>query len=352
MKKCIFLFSVLFCFVLSLNATIHIVDKNPTAPAGSYPDVNAALAAASPGDTVYITPAESAYNSFNVIIRVVVMGNGHNPNPSSDYPWTSAVETISFGHANATGTVITGLRIKKINGNANSTKDISIIKNRITEGISAPYSFGSGWVIRNNIFYFYTTYYPRTIDINDNADWIIENNIFSGRRTSGTQAFFEDSDDNNVLITNNIFIGDSLNNGSYRAFTNVSNAIVSNNIFYVREPVNCEYCNMSNNLTYRTAQDTLPYGNNTGAYNIPNQDPMFVNAPVDAHSYNYIYDYHLRPGSPGINAGSDGRNIGIYGGVYPYSDIIPIPKVLNVNVKTPNLHPGDSLEVKVKAVKY
>ncbi len=352
MKKNAILITALLCFVSLVNATILIVDKNQTAPVGTYPEVNDALSVANPGDTIYITPAEATYSNVTLTKRVVIMGNGHHINPYNDYPWASKVANINISHTNAAGSVITGLIIENINSNANNVADVSIIKNRINQGITGSGIGGNNWIIRNNLFVFTTTYYARSVNVNNNNNWRIENNIFSGKRTSGHYYFIQKSNKVDVIITNNIFIGDSVSSGSYRAFSNITYAIITNNIFYVREPVECEYSNMSNNLTYRTVQDTLPFGNNTGAYNIPDQDPMFVNAPIESHSFDYGYDYHLSSGSPGINAGSDGRNIGIYGGVYPYSDIIPIPKVINVNVMTPNIHPGDSLEVKVKAVNY
>jgi hypothetical protein len=153
------------------------------------------------------------------------------------------------------------------------------------------------------------------------------------------------------VISNNIFIGDSAI-GNYEVFLDVSNAIVTNNIFYYRDPKGCAYCNMSYNLTYKTTQDTLPYGNNTGGNNIANQDPMFAGAPQESHNFSYDYDYHLGQGSPGINAGSDGTNLGIYGGSYPYSDVIPIPKVSNVNILNPKIPVNDTLNVRIKAVSY
>jgi len=79
---------------------------------------------------------------------------------------------------------------------------------------------------------------------------------------------------------------------------------------------------------------------------------MFVNAPQHSHNYSYNNDYHLNQGSPGKNAGTDGNDIGIYGGTYPYTDIIPIPKVIHVNVLNPKLPLNDTLHVRIKAKNY
>lgn len=353
MKKSVSLLTILFCFVFSLNATILIVDKNPTAPSGSYLNVADAVAAASPGDTIYITPAATDYGNFSLSKQLVIMGNGHYPNPYNDYPWISEVGNININHSNASGSTIMGLRIKKISTSISNVIDIIISQNRITENVNS--STGStNWVIRKNLFYLSPSYYSNfKIFINNNAHWFIENNIFSGiRPTAGYVYFITNSNSHDVAISNNIFIGDSLVIGNYKVFSEVSNAIITNNIFYYKDPTGCEYCNFSNNLTYKTTQDTLPYGNNTGAYNISNQDPQFVNAPQTSHNYNYDYDYHLLQGSPGTNAGSDGTNIGIYGGTYPYSDIVQIPKVTNVHVLTPKIPLNDTLEVRVKAINY
>lgn len=353
MKKVTAILAILICFVITGNATILIVDKNPTAPTGSYGTVNDAVTAASTGDTLYIIPASSDYGSFNLSKQLVVMGNGHYPVPYNDYPWISQVIDININNTNATGSSIIGLRINKVNCYSN-VSNITIEKNRIYSDISV----GSGcpnWTIKNNLFtYYYTHYYtPPSISIGNNINWLIENNIFSGTRTSnGTGVFIINSNSYNVVISNNIFIGDSLATGNYVGFDAMINAIITNNIFYYRAPLGCTYCNMSNNLTYMTSQDTLPYGNNTGANNIIGQDPLFVDAPQQSHTFLYNYDYHLGTGSPGINAGTDGTNIGIYGGTYPYSDIVPIPKIQKLQVQNPKVPLNDTLRVRIKAINY
>ncbi|MCD4681020.1 MAG: hypothetical protein K8S00_11600, partial [Bacteroidales bacterium] len=276
MKKSVFLLTVMICFVFSVNGTILIVDKNPTAPSGSYLNVADAITAASSGDTIYITPAATGYGNFSLSEQLVIMGNGHYPNPYNDYPWISEVGIITINHSNASGSTIMGLRLNRAYASANNIPDITITKNRITEHLS-PLGGCNYWYIRDNLFYYSSASYNKpTINLADCEHWYIENNIFSGiRTTSGSVYFITNSSSNNVLISNNIFIGDSLADGNYKAFNDITNAIITNNIFYYKDPTGCEYCNFSNNLTYNTTQNTLPYGNNTGAYNMANQDPLF-----------------------------------------------------------------------------
>ncbi len=351
MKKSTSFLTVMFCFVFSLNATILIVDKNPTAPVGSYSTPSDAITAANTGDTIYITPASTGYGNFSVSKQLVIMGNGHHPNPYNDYPWISEVGTITLSHANASGTTIIGLLAARIYTYMQNVTNITIVQNKITNDVSASTNC-SNWMINNNLFIFYKSYGANDqIIINYNSHWYIENNIFSGRSNYGNYSFIQNSSSHDVVISNNLFIGDSLT-VNYQVFSTVSNAIVINNIFHYKAPSGCTYCNMSGNLTYKTTQNTIPYGNNFGANNIINQDPQFVNAPQQAHNYSNDYDYHLSPGSPGINAGTDGNNIGIYGGTYPYTDIVPIPKVISVLVLNPKLPLNDTLQVRIKAKNY
>jgi len=58
-------------------------------------------------------------------------------------------------------------------------------------------------------------------------------------------------------------------------------------------------------------------GNNN--YSSSQADTLFVNSP-NASSFDYQYNYHLKPNSPYLSAGSDGTEIGIYGGNSPYRE--------------------------------
>jgi hypothetical protein len=76
----------------------------------------------------------------------------------------------------------------------------------------------------------------------------------------------------------------------------------------------------TNNLTFGTSNNALPPAGtgvgNTGSNNKPGEDPLFVNVPFNT-AYAETMDFTLQAGSPAVNAGTDGTDIGVTGGAYP-----------------------------------
>ena len=70
-----------------------------------------------------------------------------------------------------------------------------------------------------------------------------------------------------------------------------------------------------------------------------NKDSIFVDS-LNIFSFSEDFDYHLNPNSLGNNYGTDGTDLGIYGGTYPYKElgipIIPYIKNFNAGNKTVN----------------
>jgi len=62
----------------------------------------------------------------------------------------------------------------------------------------------------------------------------------------------------------------------------------------------------------------MPGTANLGTGNINNTNPLFVNYPIQGGAFDCAYDFALQTGSPAINAGTDGSDIGLTGGFSPY----------------------------------
>lgn len=90
------------------------------------------------------------------------------------------------------------------------------------------------------------------------------------------------------LFENNIFIG--ANDGGFNPITGVASSIFKNNLF--------------------VASVEFPYNTNVGLNNIVSQNPDNI----------FEVDYHLQSTSSGINAGTDGTDIGLFGGVFPWKE--------------------------------
>ncbi len=339
MKK-IFLLLISGCLFFIAEANVLTVSNNPNSP-GQYMNLQTAIDSASTGDSIYIHGSATSYGSVTINKRLTLFGTGHNPNKANTLVSVignillDSVATIS----GSSGTKIIGLKLNRITGygGAGGTKNILIQRNYFISGGTKITVTGKDWIIQNNIFY------PSSVNINNNANTIIRNNIFSG-------AYLATSNQSTVLIANNIFFGTS----PATAFTTLSNALIANNIFSGSSPKGSNVSNniFSNNITYQTSYDTIPFGTNTGSGNFVAQNPQFTN--VVTNDFNYSYDFSLLGTSPGKNAGTDGTDVGIYGGTIPFADMTgtpAIPQVKSVLILNPVIPVGDSWRVIIKAKK-
>ena len=186
---------------------------------------------------------------------------------------------------------------------------------------------------------------------------IISNNILYG-------PIRVDAEGSNTSILNNDFIGGTGTSSAFSSF--LRDCIVANNIFYGKTPsllaaggstsTNFQRNTFTNNLSYSTGNDMLPPdgggAGNSGTGNIESMSPLFQNVPL-LDVWDPSYDFTLT-GGPAINAGSDGTDIGISGGAFPYPDVnffntttaFPIIQILNTSTV---INPGDDLNVRIKA---
>lgn len=372
--KTLFNLVLLFVSFASL-ATVRTVSNDPALPAqftttgeGGNTSFNAAQTASSPGDTIYIYGTRFSYGTITISKRLVVIGAGYGPNNQFGQP--TRVDNVSFfrdGSTDPSGSVIAGLLISNsVNCTGTlATNNITIFRNRINSHIYTYLSssnLGSGWNIYNNIV---NTIYggasSRTSSSSSNV--LIANNL-----TSGVYNFNAGT----IIIDHNVFIGSS-NLG------NLWNAVITNNIFvrssgtiFSGEVVFCTFNkNISNQNTIGAASQYNPTnvfeatflgaggGSNSGSGNLTGTNPLFVNVP-DNNTYNITYNYRLQSSSPGKNYATDGTDVGIYGGSYPFpsggdpgsgfdtSPMPPIPQVTAVNIQNATIAPNGTLNVQVQ----
>lgn len=94
---------------------------------------------------------------------------------------------------------------------------------------------------------------------------------------------------------------------------------------------------------------SFPIGDNQGTDNIVGEpiDSIFVN--YNAGAFDYIHNYHLQPTSPGINGGSDGTDIGIFGTAYPYKEgSVPFNPHIQTQVIAPATNSQGKLNINIK----
>lgn len=352
MRKFTILTVLAIMFAMNLNATIWTVNNYYSSP-GQFTNLQTAINNSSAGDTIYVSGSPWNYGSITLNHQLTIIGTGHRPD--TQFGFKSMVNDIYLDSlqyvSGPSGTIIEGLMIyDDIKSNTSHTVRHVIIRKCWMNESSYHDQInvlGRGWIIENNIL--------SKINVNYYTNVVIRNNIINntyGYSSSDREISIFNSSHPTVNIINNIFIGST---GSHAVvFKYMSHAIIANNIFYGRKPSqNCSYCTFNNNISFATTNNAFLTGTNTGANNLPGVDPQWVNVPVGGYAFSYSYDYNLQPTSPGVNAGTDGTDIGIYGGTHPYiyTGMPAIPQIIEMNVQNSNIPANDSLQIQVKARK-
>lgn len=327
---------------LSSSAGVLTANNNNPSP-GQYTTLAAAQAAASTGDTIYVSGSPNNYNSITIQKSLVWIGTGHKP--QNDNPSTSYLDNISFDNNNIpNGSVFIGLDLSDIYlGNRSGIKVLRCkIRNiaYLSSGASNSCTFEScwfsstGWNLYDNAGYQHDNY-------------TVANNVFSG------QCYLTNPSNNiNFYFRNNLFL---VNNDAFGG--SMKYIIFQNNIFYRANPVsaavtNCVY---ENNISYQATNNAFAGGiANTFINNLPNTDPLFVSFPSAGADYSYAYDFNLQTSSPADNAGTDGKDIGLTGGngYFQKYGIPSIPQVRVFEITSPSnaaIAPGGTLQINVRS---
>ncbi|MEX1239704.1 MAG: hypothetical protein WEB30_08300 [Cyclobacteriaceae bacterium] len=352
--------SALF-LAFSTYARILTVSNNPDRPA-QYATVQAAIDVAVAGDTIFVHGSQFLYPDFTINKRLVIIGAGYNSNNQFNLP--TRVNNIYFfrdaGLQDGSGSVITGFAVAGIiyfSSGTLSISDIRLFRNSLATVYTyfgAVYS--NNWTIYNNIIS--GTVYgggngPTSLS---STNISIQNNIFS----SGTIYGFSAS---SILIDHNLLMG--ANNLNYLFYATLTNNIFirsTGTLMSVYVYSNTFNNNISNLTTVGPTAPTDSFlgGPNTGGGNYVTVDPLFEDV-TNLNTYSNTFNYRLKAASVGINAGTDGTDLGIYGGAFPFpsggavgsgfdtSPLPPIPQVTEVNIQNATLQPGTPLNVQVKA---
>jgi hypothetical protein len=375
MKSCLAIFLALFSTVAT--ATIRTVSNDPALQA-QFTTFDAAQTASATGDTIYLQGTTFQYPPLNVRKRLVIIGSGFAANnPLGQSTKVESINLVRNATDDATGSTIMGLLIAgsvlPTGGAFAVPNNITLMRNSIGGNVSlSPGSCGgtypTGWVIVNNIF-FSRIDGGGTISCGGPVNTLIANNIFQNGNINGFVSA-------TVIIDHNIFLG--VTGGVLAQLTNLT---ITNNIFsrstgFVLDPsasvLSCVFNNNLSNLTTIANPTFYNPGNsfnhfiasagasNTGTGNIIGQNPLFiVNANPDA--YSSLDNYRLQSSSLGKNAATDGTDLGIYGGTYPFPSggapgsgfdtrpLPPVPQVTNMSIQNPSLAPGAQLKVTIQA---
>ena len=351
------LYSLFFLLsTTSLFATIRTVSNNPSTIA-QFNTVQAAIDAATAGDTIYVHGSPNAYNGFNITKQLVIIGPGWSPN--KNLPHTALITgSLNFSTAAASGTELQGLTI-----NASTSvvvlgvNNLRLVRNRF-QGITfhmTPSTVGtiSGYLFEGNWF--------DNGGMNGNGSYtyqnfIFQNNIFyeTGCCTGFSISGFVNTV--NVLFDHNLFYGPG--SGNRDVFTsNCRFLILSNNIFVRRNAAsNLSSSTFNNNITFNAGNDA-PWtvnGNVDGGGNVAGQDPQMTSQPsVNNGTNNPLLDFTIASG-PANNTASDGKDMGLlFDGAgslnWANSRGSRLPYIFSMNITTPTVAPGGNVSVTIEA---
>jgi hypothetical protein len=325
---------ITICLATLSFATTRTLNNNVPSP-GQFNTWTAILAASSAGDTILVQGSPYNYGTFNLTKRLTIIGPGHN-NTDKQNPQKATVDYIEF-RVGSTGSKVYGMEIyyPYIPGSNPNVDSVTLALNRITYQFNASSGAANDWIFDGNIF----VYNGYNVDIQGQSfgGSIFRNNIFNGEIYAFNAAFTG----YNYFI-NNIFLGDNP-----WTFNYCNNIYVNNNIFYRQNPnaVNGS-CTYNNNIGFGGVT-SFPNGVNTTGV-----DPLFVTSIGSGAFFNYATDYHLQAGSPFLTYGTDGTQVGVYGGTGDYNQhgVPRNPYIKTFNLTGPtSINAGDNLQIYIKA---
>lgn len=327
MKTKLFLLTLLFAAVSS-HAAILTVSNDPDLPA-QYATLQDAYAAAASNDTLYVYPSNTSYGDLYTYKPLTLIGGGSQPGGKK-----TRVQNIIFW-SGSSGSRISGFRGNQVY--LNGPSDIIISRN--TLDIFGGTTGGNIIVCQNviqELVYF------------EGINSLISNNIINMTYFCGLETA------EGLHISNNfiLYYADSLKAD-----------VISNNIVYAEYFIEIDASLMNNIFA---TLDSLPStGDNIQSDNLFT-DPgvialgeFFMDIPPSS-----LPNLNLADGSPGINAGIDGTDIGLYGGAYPYIEgdvatneayryfpAAAIPLMEEMIMLTPYVQTGASIKVNIQAAK-
>ena len=328
MKKFRLILFLLLAAAWGVEAATITVSNDPDNP-GQYDDLQAAVDAASAGDTIIINKGYYR-ESINLMKKLVFIGPGIASVERLGSICSGCARLDRFTiRKEASGSSFIGVdagfsiqndvddiliencnidRISLNNNNDNNQQNILVSNSLISSRI---YLYRSG---------------------SEQNNFIFSNNIIQVADITGDNSLTDI--EGRVIFKNNIF----LQNGT-ELFDRIKGLVLENNIFYSAEPQGCNQCTFLHNLTFDNDNNNLigeasENPNSVGEGNIIGQDPKFVN--INQITFTNQNDYNLQSGSPAIGAGKDGTDIGIYGGSYPWNievaTIVPVVTSLTIPV--------------------
>ena len=347
MKKiCLSLMSVLG-FYGAINANVYTVN-NQSGFDADFNDLSQAITSASTGDTLYIEPSSISYGAVTLSKLLYIIGPGHNPDFS---PYNATLSSLILSSASS-ASVVKGLQFGVIGTLAGNTVNDIVISGCYIYAQN-PFAFANNGNIANNWIFEGNVFISQSNGISLSglgANIIFRNNylhIYAGSSIMSSVP-------SGTVFDHNLFVGSDNTGFSTVISSGYSNIVITNNIVLIAttasSPVEtgCSACLWENNLTYGV---TIPLSALPGD-NINDVNPDFANYVGVSGGYSYANDFHLDAGSVGENAATDGSDIGLYGGIFPFSAIGAdngTPQIVDFTIATSTAPSGGTITIHLNA---
>jgi hypothetical protein len=333
MKKITFSFVFILLAIVSFGQQKVALHHNGTTTifGGSNPFNDAYLASVS-NDTIYLPGGNLPYPPL-IDKSLVIIGAGHYPATTVATNRTVLNGSLSIGE-NADNLYLEGIEIAATLSFNNNQKVDGVVIKRCRINIIGYAGDATTPCINNTIRECVINSY---IDFSNAKSLLFSNNIIGSYILRGSE----------LGISNNIFLA----SGVIIIFNSISNSSISNNIVFQQSmgyyfQNNCTLNTFSNNIiTGITPEESNTFVNNY--YNVTIAG-LFVNQT--GNTFNYTHDYHLV--NPSTYLGTDGNQVGIYGGLFPYKDFaLPVnPNIISKTIAPQTNASGElNIQVQVKA---
>lgn len=302
---------------------------------GANPFVDAYNAALT-GDTLYLPGGNISYPS-TIDKGLFIIGVGYHPDST-----TATLPTVLSGDLtisqNADKLHLEGFLLNGSIAFSNNHKVDSVILKRC-KFTSLTYAGNRSAACENNEII--ECVMTGNVDLSNLKTSLISNCIINGSISNGL----------NMGISNNLIL---YNYGSssyfYDTFTNIDASLINNNIVFRTYLNNVHYLSESNTFIKNIFAVIPAIGLNTFTdnYNSVDFSTLFVNQ--SGYVFDYLHDYHLV--NPSSYLGTDGTQVGIYGGFYPFKGgSVPVnPHIQLKNIPTHTTNSGElNIQIQVEA---
>jgi hypothetical protein len=328
-KKNFFSMAFLCMLSFSVSAQYNFVVQNGSASV--FKTLEEAYESSAAGDTIYL-PGGSFNMPASIDKSLVWIGVGYHPDSTLATYFTRISSPVKLS-GNCDNSYFSGIHFASnitMGDNGDDAVDVELFRCRIGGQFYLKNNDGAERDINTKII---ECIFDGSLDANLGSNIHIEKSIIKGVINNFRSSIFD-----RIVLTHG---GRNTSWGYAYAFYNTQNSLISNSVFgyysytYWRVDV---YDNMNNNFLNNifAASATFPEGTNSGSNNITsvNLDELFTHIDGSIVEFSYQHDFHLKPGSAGIGAGTEGTDIGLYGGPEPFKvgGLPPTPHIRNIKI--------------------